>query len=158
LVKLGVIDPKTPHSYNYATASVTFGGEGITFGEVLQPVITGSRLAEHNQEKVFFYSSSLSASRGLHYSSSFVPSEHQSVYYDSRLFRSFIGGSVTRDDGQTSHPTSSKSPFIGSVTIGNAQLSEASNTFDGGEPVETTTTTPTQVITKEPGDSKLKVE
>jgi hypothetical protein len=100
----------------------------------------------------------LSASRGLHYSSSFVPSEHQSVYYDSRLFRSFIGGSVTRDDGQTSHPTSSKSPFIGSVTIGNAQLSEASNTFDGGEPVETTTTTPTQVITKEPGDSKLKVE
>tara|TARA_Y100001938_G_scaffold122350_1_gene170697 strand:- start:3050 stop:8164 length:5115 start_codon:yes stop_codon:yes gene_type:complete len=157
LVKLGVIDPKTPHSYNYATASVTFGGEGVTFGEVLQPVITGSRLSEHNQEKVFFYSSSLSASRGLHYSSSFVPSEHQSVYYDSRLFRSFIGGSVTRDDGQTSHPTSSKSPFIGSVTIGSSQLTAQSNTIDGGEPVETTTTTPTQLITKEPGDSKLKV-
>ena len=157
LVKLGVIDPKTPHSYNYATASVTFGGEGITFGEVLQPVITGSRLAEHNQEKVFFYSSSLSASLGIHYSSSFVPSEHQSVYYDTRLFRSFVGGSVTRDDGQTSHPTSSKSPFIGSVTIGSGQLTVQSNTFDGGEPVETTTTTPTQLITKEPGDSKLKV-
>ena len=157
LVKLGVIDPKTPHSYNYATASVTFGGEGITFGEVLQPVITGSRLAEHNQEKVFFYSSSLSASRGLHYSSSFVPSEHQSVYYDTRLFRSFVGGSVTRDDGQTSSPTSSKSPFVGSVTIGSGQLTAESNTFDGGEAVETTTTSPTQLITKEPGDSKLKV-
>ena len=32
------------------------------------------------------------------------------------------------------------------------------NTIDGLEPVEITITTPTKLVTQEPGDSKLKVE
>ena len=146
LLKLGVVDQKTAYGYNYATASVTSGGEGTTFGEVLQPNISGSRLAEHNQEMVYFYSSSASASAHIPYSSSYIASQHQSVYYDSHLFRSFVGGSVTRDDG-----VGTTEPFNGSTMTKN-------NSPDGEEPVETTVTTPTTLITKEPGDSKLLVK
>ena len=32
------------------------------------------------------------------------------------------------------------------------------NTIDGKDPIETTITTPTKLVTQEPGDSKLKVE
>ena len=100
--------------------------------EVLQPNVTASRTAEHNQEKRYFYSSSLSASIGtpVAYSSSFINSDVQSVAYDSSLFRTFYQGvSLTRD-----------------------------NTIDGKEPVEITITSPTTLISQEPGESPLIVE
>ena len=90
--------------------------------------------------------SSASASAHIPYSSSYIASQHQSVYYDSHLFRSFVGGSVTRDDG-----VGTTEPFNGSTMTKN-------NSPDGEEPVETTVTTPTTLITKEPGDSKLLVK
>ena len=55
-------------------------------------------------------------------------------------------GSVTRDDG-----VGTTEPFNGSTMTKN-------NSPDGEEPVETTVTTPTTLITKEPGDSKLLVK
>ena len=38
------------------------------------------------------------------------------------------------------------------------QLLTKDNTIDGGDPVEITITSPTKLVTQEPGESKLKVE
>ena len=48
--------------------------------EVLQPMITGSTTSVFNQEEIFFYSSSLSASKDLPYSSSFIASDVDSLF------------------------------------------------------------------------------
>ena len=130
LVKIGQIDKKTEYNTLYATASVTLGSDGQFFSESIQPNINSSRLSEHNEEKEFFYSSSLSASLHKPYSASFKPSEYQSMSYDTQLFRVFIQGSL--------------------LTI--------ENTIDSREPVEVNVTTPTTLITQEPGESKLKVK
>ena len=113
-----------------------------TFEETVQPFITASRLSEHNDIKVPYYTSSLSDSiakgYGYHtefngnyqFSASFERSSFTSVALDSSLFRLFYKGSnLTKD-----------------------------NTIDGLDPVEITITTPTKLVTQEPGDSKLKVE
>ena len=83
-----------------------------------------------NEIKEFFYSSEASASRGESYSSSFAPAEFQSVAYESKLFRLFY----------------------------KQELLTKNNTIDGKEPVEITITSPTKLVTQEPGDSKLKVD
>ena len=142
---------------SYLTASVTDGD--VNFEEVLNPVITASRLSEHNFEYRYFFHSDLSASLhptfGInpvhigamsgsnenpfqtymlsrkpfmgHYSHSLVPSELQSVAYDSTLFRSFYQA--------TSH---------------------GSDRLDPNYPaVEISLTNPTRLIVQEPGESRL---
>ena len=142
LNKIAEIDPRTPFGNLYATASLTFGDIDTTFEETVQPFITASRLSEHNDIKVPYYTSSLSDSiakgYGYHtefngnyqFSASFERTSYQSQAYDSPLFRLFYKG----------------------------QILTKNNTIDGKEPVEITITTPTKLVTQEPGDSKLKVE
>jgi len=142
LNKIAEIDPRTPFQSLYATASITFGDIDITFEEAVQPFITASRLSEHNDIKVPYYTSSLSDSiakgYGYHteyngnyqFSASYERSSYTSVALDSSLFRLFYKGSnLTKN-----------------------------NTIDGLDPVEITITTPSRLVTQEPGDSKLKVE
>ena len=142
LVKLGEIDPRTEFGTTYATASITFGELETTFEETVQPFITGSRISEHNEIKRPYYTSSISVSiangYGYHtryngmyqYSASFEPAPFQSAAYESTLFRTFVKGELLTKD----------------------------NTIDGKDPIETTITTPTRLVTQEPGESKLKVE
>ena len=142
LVKLGEIDPRTEFGTTYATASITFGEIDTTFEETVQPFITGSRMSEHNEIKVPYYTSSIDVSiangYGYHtryngmyqYSASFEPAPFQSAAYESTLFRTFVKGELLTKD----------------------------NTIDGKDPIETTITTPTRLVTQEPGESKLKVE
>ena len=142
LVKLGEIDPRTEFGTTYATASITFGELETTFEETVQPFITGSRMSEHNEIKRPYYTSSISVSiangYGYHtryngmyqYSASFEPAPFQSAAYESTLFRTFVKGELLTKD----------------------------NTIDGKDPIETTITTPTRLVTQEPGESKLKVE
>ena len=142
LVKLGEIDPRTEFGTTYATASITFGGLDTTFKETVQPFISSSRLSEHNEIKVPYYTSSIDVSiangYGYHtryngmfqYSASFEPAEFQSAAYESTLFRTFVQGDILTKD----------------------------NTIDGKDPVEITITSPTRLVTQEPGESKLKVE
>ena len=130
LVRLGEIDPRTEFGNTYATASTTQGAVSRVFTETLQPYISSSRLAEHNEIKYKNYASSQDAYTDTPLSSSFEPAEYQSMAYDSKLFRLFYKG----------------------------QLLTKKNTIDGKEPVEITITSPTKLVTQEPGDSKLKVE
>ena len=132
---------------NYTTASITDGD--IKFEEVFNPVITASRVSEHNFEyRYFFETAELASSHptiGInpihvgalsgselngflgHYSHSFVSSEIQSLAYDSPLFRSFYQG--------TSHGSDKNDPNYPVVEI--------------------TLTNPTRLVTVEPGESRL---
>jgi len=130
LVRLSEIDPRTEFGNTYATASVTQGGISSTFTETLQPYISSSRISEHNEIRYKNYTSSLDAYTDNPFSSSFEPAEYQSMAYDSKLFRLFYKG----------------------------LLLTKKNTIDGKDPVEITITSPTKLVTQEPGDSKLKVE
>jgi len=76
------------------------------------------------------YTSSLDALTDTPFSSSFEPAEFQSMAYESNLFRLFYKGQLLTKD----------------------------NTIDGKDPVEITITSPTKLVTQEPGESKLKVE
>ena len=76
LTVIDAIDGKHGFGSLYATASVTVGGPDYVFIEGPQPFISESRLSEHNRERVFYYSSSLSQS--LHNSYGFLPYAYSS--------------------------------------------------------------------------------
>jgi len=129
---LDALDPRSEFGSLYATASVSRGTSNKIFTETLQPNLTASRAAENNQEEVFFYSSSLSASIGesVAYSSSFITSDLQSIAYDSPLFRTFyLGTTLTRD-----------------------------NTIDGKEPIEINQVSPTTIVTQDSDITKLRTD
>ena len=130
LVHLGEINPRSEFTTTYATASITFGGTTTEFVETVQPFISSSRLSAHNEFKQKIYTSSLDAYTDTPFSSSFEPAEFESMATDSKLFRLFYKGQLLTKD----------------------------NTIDGGDPVEITITSPTKLVTQEPGESKLKVE
>ncbi len=130
LVHLNEINPRSEFSTTYATASITFGGTTTEFVETVQPFISASRLSEHNEIKRLFFTSSIDANTNNPESSSFEPAEFQSMAYESKLFRLFYKGQLLTKD----------------------------NTIDGKDPVEITITSPTKLVTQEPGESKLKVE
>ena len=130
LNKINELNPASEYSNTYATASITIGDIELTFEEAAQPFISSSRLSEHNEEKRLFFATEADAAINNPNSSSFHPSEHQSVAYESSLFRLFY----------------------------KQELLTKNNTIDGKEPVEITITSPTKLVTQEPGDSKLKVD
>ena len=147
LVHLNEINPRDPDTTTYATASVTRGGTSVEFLESVQPFISSSRLSRFNLEKEFFYGSlsdSTSAGFGETYripsfidrgelyviSQSFKRSEHESLFVDTILERTFYTGT---------------------------QLNK-NNDPSGEEPVQITFTNPTKLVTQTPGESRLKTE
>ena len=144
LIRLNEIDHTSPYGNFYATASITFGGITSDFTDSLQVFVSGSRISEHNEIEVPFYTSSLSVSEAngygdfpqyknngnYQYSSSFEPTDIQSMAYDGNLFRAFVQGTLLTKD----------------------------NTIDGNEPVEITITSPGKLVTQNSGESKLKVD
>jgi len=130
LNKINELNPASEYSNTYATASITLGDIEKTFEETFQPFVSSSRISEHNEEKRLFFATKADAAINNPNSSSFHPSEHQSVAYESSLFRLFY----------------------------KQELLTKNNTIDGKEPVEITITSPTKLVTQEPGDSKLKVD
>ena len=129
LVRLNSTASNADWGNTYITASVTKGGPEYVFEEVLQPQITGSRVSAHNKQLVKWYSSSLSQSKDLYYSSSYARSTHDTRYEEfsslANLF--FEGCKNTRN-----------------------------TTIDGADPVETTDTKPTRLVVQEPGVSRLR--
>ena len=114
----------------YASASVTFG-DSFKDSLPLQPFISGSRINPLRSKINLFYSSVLSASNYMPSSFSYEPSEINVPADSSTAMRRLFFEGVT-----------------------NTKLT----TQDGGLPVEVTLTSPTKIVTKEPGDSKLDIE
>ena len=111
----------------YATSSIVFGD--LHYDEVFQPIISGSRIYGRNQKTMPHYSSSLSASLYIAYSSSFynVDLDNQ-VEEDTALFnRNYAGVKNTKN-----------------------------TTIDGGPPVEIIITAPAKLVTTKDSDSSLR--
>jgi hypothetical protein len=124
----------------WGNVDITIGGPEKIFREALQLNISSSVLSEHNFEYRFFYTNQTSASadhgyiwdteRNNYQSRSLVRSEVQSVGYDNTYFRLAYGGS----------------------------LQTRSSTLDLENPVSIVVTSPTTLITQDPGESKLRVK
>jgi len=114
----------------YASASVTFGD---TFKDQasLQPIVSGSRINPLKSKIKLFYSSQFSASMHMPSSFSYEAADINVPAESSTAMRRLF--------------------FEG---IMNTKLT----THDGLEPVEVKLTSPTRIVTKEPGDSKLDIE
>ena len=143
LYTLESIDNLGKYGGTYHTASVTRGGPNYIFGEGLQPFISESRLSEHNEEILKFYTSSLSVSIAngygatykldgkYQYSASFTGSRHDAKYNQySNLANLFYEGC----------------------------LQTMETTPDGFSPIETSDTKQTRLVVQEPGKSRLKTE
>lgn len=110
----------------YKSGSVTFGD--VKFGEVLQPVISGSRVYGRNQVMEKFFSTKDNAFRGIFNSSSFKNTDLDNLAEDSTaFFNSYYFG------------------------VKNTKLT----TFDGGPPIEVTLTSPTKLVKSKGGESTL---
>jgi hypothetical protein len=126
--------------FGYGVYDITKGGPTYIFEEALQPIITGSRLSEHNYEYKFFYTTKRSALEDHGYtwdterknydSRSLHRSDIQSVGHDNAYFRLAYSGC----------------------------LQTKNTTLDKLEPVTITITSPTTLVTQEPGISKLQVK
>ena len=141
LVKINQLNPDSAEPDTYATASVTRGGTDIEFKETLQPFISASRLSTTNQVKEFYYGSlsdSVSAGFGAWskfgdfyiISQSFEPTDLESFYENTISGRLFYEGTKTN------------------------RLTDVT----GEDPVQITFTSPTELTTQQPGESKLRVD
>ena len=110
----------------YKSGSVTTGD--VKFAEVLQPIISGSRIYGNNQKTMKFYTTAISASLGLANSSSFFNVDIDNlVEHCQAKFDAYYAG------------------------VKNTKLT----TFDGGPPVEVTITSPTRLVKSKGGESSL---
>ena len=132
LVHVNKLNPKQEFGSLYATASVEVFGPNKVFSETLTPIISGSRLAEHNDEYEYYYNTEANANRGPLYadSSSFKRSDVQSIAYSTNLYRAFYQGILLTKD----------------------------NTIDGKEPIEVNQVQPTTITTQDSDISKLRTE
>ena len=110
----------------------------LNLTEFIVPIISGSRIAEQNQEQRLFFNTTVSASKAresanpLYWanSSSFHPTEFESVAVSTQLFRTFyLGTQLTKN-----------------------------NSFDGKDPIEVTIVAPTTLVTQDSDLSKLRTE
>jgi len=113
----------------YQSGSLGKGTPLFIFEEAYEPNVTGSRISEHSMVQKFYYSSRFSQSIDNYHSSSLAPAEYNVLLSRSMLNLYYEGCEQTKD-----------------------------TTTDGGLPVEVTITSPTVLVTKEPGESKLKVK
>ena len=87
-------------------------------------------MSEHNEIKRLFFDTPENARTNTPSSSSFHPAEFESMAKDSNLFR----------------------VYFKPITL------TKENTIDGKDPVEITITSPTTLVSQEPGESPLIVE
>ena len=124
----------------YGKVIVTLGGPEYIFREGLQPNISASVLSEHNYEYKFFYSSAADAAL-----------DHGYVWDTDR--RNYSSRSLHRSDIQS---LGHDNAYFRLAYLGCLQTKDT--TTDKLEPVTITVTSPTTLVTQEPGVSKLQVK
>jgi len=144
LVNINQLDRRTSEPATYATASVTFGGEGLTFGESVQPTILNGRLSIRNQVKTFFYTSSLSDSIAKGFG------EHTKWGNEHRGFVYKYSSSFDATDLERA----TQNTILDKIYYEGTKLTE-DNSSDGKPPVEITITSPTTLETDSSKEIKL---
>jgi len=110
----------------YSDVTMSFGD--THYNEVLQPIISGSRIRGYNQKLRKFFSTSENASSGVFNSSSFHNVDIDNLAFESQAFTNLFYDGCKQ-------------------TI--------KTTTDGTPPVQIRLTSPTKLVTKEPGESTL---
>jgi len=101
LYNIGSRDESGWYGNDYSGSTIQFGSTKTIFEEVVLPRVEQSKLSHNNDEIMYYYSSSLSASMHLAYSSSFVRSDLDNKWDEAigtdRLF--YVG--CVQDDTTT---------------------------------------------------------
>tara|TARA_B100001939_G_scaffold337829_1_gene342675 strand:- start:3051 stop:7667 length:4617 start_codon:yes stop_codon:yes gene_type:complete len=142
-VHINEINPRVVDSNAYATASITKGGTSIEFTETIQPFISGSRLSQFNKVKEFYYTSSLSVSTANGFGSTYEIPGNLYVWSSSL--------EPTDLERSTNNTTTDRLLYLGTKLNKNIDKS-------GDDPVQITFTTPTKLVTQQPGTSRLKTK
>jgi len=142
-VHINEINPRVIDSNAYATASVTRGGTNIEFTETVQPFISGSRLSQFNKIKEFYYTSSLSVSTANGFGSTYKIPGNLYVWSSSL--------EPTDLERSTLNTTADRLMYLGTKLNKNTDKA-------GDDPVQITFTTPTKLVTQQPGTSRLKTK
>ncbi|MAG25132.1 hypothetical protein CMI47_06085, partial [Candidatus Pacearchaeota archaeon] len=139
LYQIGDIDYTGWYGEDYNNATIQQGSEASIFLEVVQPIIQTNVQSDFNVEIEYFYSSSLSASLGLYYSSSFVNTD--------------------LDTATTYVSTGPENLFyVGCEQTDDSTVTNTGNTYDNQSPaVEVTITSPTTLVTTSDPDTPLDV-
>jgi hypothetical protein len=139
LFQIGDIDFTGWYGADYNNATIQAGSQESIYLEVVQPIIQTNVQSDFNVEIEYFYSSSLSASLGLYYSSSFVNTD--------------------LDTATTYVSTGPENLFyVGCEQTDDSTVTNTGNTYDNQSPaVEVTITSPTTLVTTSDPDTPLDV-
>ena len=139
-IELGLVDPNKPsRGYNYhSKTKAKIAAQKSIREEVIMPRYENGVISELNKEVEYHFSSSLSASLGLYYSSSFVLSDFDNKWEHGlgtdRLF------------------------YIGCIQDGRTTVSDKGNRYQDETPaVDITITSPTKLVTTDSPSTKLDV-
>ena len=138
LYGIGDRDTSGWYGEDYYNATIQEGSQISIFEEVTMPVYENGVLSYQNYEIEYYYSSSLSASLGLYYSSSFTLSDF---------------------DNQWDQSTGTNNLFFeGCIQTDDTTVSDQGNRYGDQSPVvDVTITTPTRLVTTDSPDTPLDV-
>jgi len=138
LYNIGDIDFSGWYGTDYYNATIQAGSQKPIREEVVMPRIEINVLSQFNDETEYFYSSSLSASMHIPYSSSFVRSDLDNKWDE------FLG--------------TDRLFYLGCVQTDNTTVSDNGNRYEDNSPaVDITITSPTRLVTTDSPTTPLKV-
>ena len=139
LYKLNNIDESGWYGYDFSGSVITYGGVEEIFEEVVQPKIEYNITSKHNQEVMYFYSSSLSASLHYAYSWSFFDSTYDNEWDDTTALNRLF--------------------FEGCIQDNTTTVADTTGTYDiNTPPWEITLVSPTQLTTTDGTATYLEAE
>jgi hypothetical protein len=138
LYGIGNADESGWYGQDYTDATIQLGSQVTIFEEVTMPIYENGALSYQNYEIEYYYSSSLSASLGLYYSSSFTLSDFDNQWDQSTGTNNlFFEGCIQTDDTTVSD--------------------QGNRWYDQTPAVDVTITTPTRLVTTDSPDTPLDV-
>jgi hypothetical protein len=138
LYGIGDIDFSGWYGTDYYNSTIQAGSQKSIREEVVMPFYENGVLSYQNYEIMYYYSSNLSASLGLYYSSSFIISDF--------------------DNGWDQSTGTNNLFFEGCIQSDDTTVSDKGNRWDDQTPaVDVTITTPTRLVTTDSPDTPLDV-
>tara|TARA_B100000287_G_scaffold108888_1_gene101187 strand:- start:3978 stop:13769 length:9792 start_codon:yes stop_codon:yes gene_type:complete len=139
LFNIGSRDESGWYGSEYYNATIQLGSQKSIFEEVVMPRIDTNVTSEYNREVEYFYSSSVSASLGIYYSSSFVHTDLDNKWDEAlgtdRLF------------------------YLGCTNNDNTTVADEGRRYKDSSPVvEVTITSPTRLVTTDSPSTPLDVQ
>jgi hypothetical protein len=138
IYNIGDRDTSGWYGSDYYNATIQAGSQKSIYEEVVMPRIEINVLSQFNDETEYFYSSSLSASMHIPYSSSFVRSDLDNKWDE------FLG--------------TDRLFYLGCIQTDNTTVSDNGNRYEDNSPaVDITITSPTRLVTTDSPTTPLEV-